>query len=220
MLSTETQSANRLRVSLMLANPGTLATVLYAISIHEFGEDIHSWEPETVFMEIEDAFGVQMPQGNHDKLMALLTAIDTDSFYKSWSAFEVICRTINTGEVFGSDELLVAEMAWGVTEVMLSDDTPNTFSGEIAAGVGVLLVDEGFSTPPTKLLFAKPPSQYRGSDTSSDSGKQQTLSSEHEAVVSTYLQEQSALLLKQIAALPWQTEELLVEIIQEMASIS
>jgi hypothetical protein len=218
MLSSELQGESRVRIASILSHPGTMATVLYAIVLKEFGEDVHSWEPETVFMEINDSFGIDMPESNHDKLMALLVAIDTNSFYGSWSGFEVICRTLNTGDVFGSDDLLVAEMAWGVTEVMINDDTPGVFSDEIASGVGRLLLDEGIVSPPPRLSFAKFPEQYLGSFTESDTGKQQTLSSEHEEVVRTYLQEQSALLLKQIASLPWHTEETLVDIIEGMSA--
>jgi hypothetical protein len=196
-----------------------MATILYAIAIKEFGEEaLHSWEPETISMEMNEAFG-DMPTANHDKLLALIASVESNVFYTSWSAFEIACRTINTGELYGSDELLVAEMAWGVAEVLLNDDTPSKFSDEVAAGVGKVLFDEGIMEAPPSLSFAKIPGQYEGSYTEGDLGKQQTLSGEHLAVVIEYVTEQSILLLKQICALPWHTEESMVEMVEQMASL-
>jgi hypothetical protein len=195
-----------------------MPTVLYAIALREFGEEIHSWEPETIAMEMSEAFG-EMPTENHDKLMALITAVESNAFYSSWSVFEIICRTINTGEPQGSDELLVAEMAWAVLEARLNDETPGTFSEEIAIGVGKLLSEEGITRAPPSLSFAKMPEQYQGSMTPSDMGKQETLSGEHLAVVTEYISEQSILLMRQVAALPWQTDETLAKIVDELAAV-
>lgn len=209
---------DRARVAAIMAHPSTLATVLYSLAVREFGEEVHSWEPETVALEINDTFHIEFPEENHNKLMALLTAIDADAFYKKWPAFELTCRAINSGTVYGGDDLLVAEMAWAVAEVQLNDDTPQEFSHEIAAGVGRLLASEGFVRPPPKLGFARIPERYHGSDTPGDLGQQSGISTEHENVVKEYLQEQAALLVKQISALPWHNEESLVKVIEEMTS--
>jgi hypothetical protein len=216
-MSSPIQGTARTVVARIVAHPGTMPSVLYAIALREFGEELHSWEPETITMEMQEAFG-QMPPENHDKLLAIISAIETNSFYSSWSVFEIICRTINTGEPYGSDELLVAEMAWAILEVQLCDETPGQFSEEIAAGVGKILADEGILTPPPSLSFARMPERYQGSDTPSDTGKQETLSGEHLAVVMNYIAEQSILLMKQISALPWQNDETLSEIVKMLAS--
>lgn len=195
-----------------------MATTLYAIALHEFdAEGLHEWEPETVAMEMNEAFGIQMPEASFNKLMALISAVSSDAFYQRWTSFEIICAGMSDGDASGNDELLVAEMAWGVIEAKLNDETPGEFSHEVAAGVGALLSNEGFTSPPPALAFASMPEMYQGSDTPSDTGRQEYLSSEHVAVVREFVQDQAALLVRQLQMLPWSTEESLIEALTQIA---
>jgi hypothetical protein len=111
-------------------------------------------------------------------------------------------------------------MAWAVIETKLNDDTPGTFSVDIASGVGALLVNEGFTTPPPSLAFAVMPEVYQGSDTASDTGRIEGISTQHAGVVAEFIQDQAALLVRQIHALPWHTEESLTEILSHLQTIS
>lgn len=220
MIAPDIQSRDRQILASMLSNEGTLATVLYCIAVHEFGSEVHDWEPETIHMEVEDSFGVSMPPVNHDKLMAIISAVSTDSFYKTWSAFELICRAISSGDILSGDDILVAEMSWGITEVLLCDDTPSEFSDEIKAGVGAVLADEGFVNPPAKLAFAKMPEIYIGSATPGDLGRRQSASTDHAAVVSEFMLEQSALLVRQLGALPWNGPEKMQQILADISGLN
>lgn len=207
---------HRQLLSQMLLHPGSMATTLYAIALREFGVELHEWEPETVYLEVNDAFKIEFPEYNFNKLMALLSAVSSDSFYKKWGAFDVISGSLSDGDPSGNDELLVSEMAWAVIEVGLVDDTPGTFSPDVAAGVGALLVNEGFVRPPKSLSFAEMPEVYRGSDSASDRGRLATLSTDHEGVVAEFIQDQAVLLIKQLSALPWHNEDSLTEIISQV----
>ncbi len=204
----------------MLVHQGTLATVLHAIAYKEFGEELYEWEPETVYLDVNDAFGIEIPEANFNKLMALISAISSDAFYKKWTSFEVICSSLSDGDPSGHDEILVAEMAWGVIEVGLNDSTPGEFSHDVAAAVGALLVNEGFTKAPGSLLFATLPEVYHGSDTGADLDREEGISTEHAAVVVTFIQEQAALLIRQISALPWHNEESVAEIIAEVTPLA
>lgn len=208
----------RERVMPILVNPYTMGTVLYAIAVRQYGEEVHDWEPETVFLELQDDFGVEIPAINHDKLMALLTAVSTNSFYENFAAFSLISHTLNNDEnpLDQSDPLLPAEMAWAVTEVQLVDDTPGKFGVDVAHAVGVFLQEDGFTSPPPKLSWAVIPSKYEGSSTSSDLGKERTISTEHAHVVEEYLRDQAATLIRQISALPWHDEHSLAEMIRDL----
>ncbi|MEX5502112.1 hypothetical protein, partial [Pseudomonas syringae] len=78
---------------------------------------------ETLDLEAEDTFGVKVPQQNLDKLEALIAAILSESFYTDWSAFTGVCLSpCGSPDPFDlNDPMIVAEMAWGVTEVLLND---------------------------------------------------------------------------------------------------
>lgn len=199
----EPQNSHRAVITQMLMHPGTMATILYSIAVREFGAEVHEWEPETVYMEIKDSFGIEMPEANFNKLMALICAVSSDAFYQKWGSFETICAALSDGDASGDDELLVGEMAWGVIEVKLNDDTPGEFSAEVAAGVGALLMNEGFTAPPPSLAFARKPDEYVGD---SDQTRKDAMSSEHEAVVQEFVRDQALLLSKQLSAVPWLTK--------------
>jgi hypothetical protein len=213
-------SEHRQIIAAMLVNPGSMATLLHAIIFKEFGEEMYNWEPETIYLDINDAFDIQIPEANFNKLMALVSALSSDAFYKKWSSFDIICGALSDGDPSGDDELLVAEMAWGIIEVGLNDETPSEFSHDIAAAVGALLVNEGFTSPPASLSFAAMPEVYHGSDSGGDLRREDSLSTEHAAVVTTFIQEQAALLVSQLSALPWHNEESLVEIISQVTPLA
>ena len=213
-------SEHRQFISAMLVHPGSMATLLHAIAYKEFGEELYEWEPETVYLDINDAFGIEMPESNFNKLMALISAVSSDAFYKKWSSFDVVCGALSDGDPSGHDELLVAEMAWGVIEVGLNDSTPSEFSHDVAAAVGALLVNEGFTKPLSSLSFASMPEVYHGSDSGGDLRREDEISTEHAGVVVTFIQEQAALLVSQLSALPWHNEESLAEIISQVTPLT
>ena len=149
----------------IMATPGTMATVSHAIALHFFGEEIYSWEPETLSMELADTLDAQIDEENLDKLHAIISAIVSNGFKKDWVAFTSICSTLNgENDVEDLAEMTVAEFAWGVIEVSLNDDDDDDlFSPDISSLVGVVLNEEGFSISPDFLSFANQPEKYMGS---------------------------------------------------------
>lgn len=206
------------RVKFIVQNPGTMATVLYVLALHYLGEEIHNWEPETVAMEFKDELNIDLPPGNHDKLLAVISAISNGGFYRDPMAFYAISQILSGGEdPFDLDDpLLPAEMAWAVAEIKLNDDDEPAFSADVAALVGVVLDEDGFTTPPEILKFAKMPYRYLGSTSESEMGKEQTLTTMHAQVVDDYVKEQALLLYKQLSGLPWQTTGQLSEIASQL----
>lgn len=211
-------SHERNRVVPILMNTSTLATVLYAIAIRYCGHEAHDWEPETIILELKDELGAEMPEVNHDKLLALMSAIGSNSFYVKPMAFLAVTRTLNGAidPVNMEDPLLPAEMAWATLEVKLNDDASQQFGPDVAALVGEILSEDGFVKPPKALAFAKIPEQYKGSSYPADLRKEEVADTEHAQLVEEYIQEQSVLLFRQISALPWHTEETLAALSAEL----
>ena len=211
-------SDERQKLAPIIRHPYTLATVLYASAYRLYGEELHDWDPETLSLELQDDFGEGVPEINLAKLHALITAVSTNSFYHHWGAFMAICKTLNNSEdpMDMDDPLIVAEMAWAVTEVRLADEKPHEWNHDVKTFVGKILEEEGFTKPPQALKFAKMPEVYHGSDYPADLHKQEEVTTEHARVVQEYLQEQAILLMRQLSALPWQTPESLEKMSREV----
>jgi len=203
----------------IMATPGTMATVSHAIALHFFGEEIYSWEPETLSMELADTLDVQIDEENLDKLHAVISAIVSNGFKKDWVAFTSICSTLNgENDVEDLAEMTVAEFAWGVIEVSLNDDDDDDlFSPDISSLVGVVLNEEGFSISPDFLSFANLPEKYMGSTSGAEQNKENHESSYQMELLNEYLRDQSLLLFKQIKMLPWISEEDLDSIVDSLS---
>ena len=206
-----------------LLNPESFATTLYLVALRRFGVAIHEWEPEMFDLEFRDEFEIDVPKVNQSKLLALTTAIATNAFYREFQTFGVVCELLSGGEENFADitpDLLPAEMAWGVTEVLLSDSTPEPVSSDVAAYVGVILSENGFTSPPKILDFAILPSQYIGSSAQYEINQGQILNTEHASVVDQFIVDQLTSLLLDIQKLPWVTPEVVASVQKELSSAS
>lgn len=139
--------------------PKTFATVLLTMFLDQYGKDGLSWTPANIVMQIEDDFGINMPQVNIDKLMASLMVIQSDSFFWSLPDFITICNVFSgsaaSAEVF--DPADAYECAWGITEAVLlyppeqDEKLAEKFSPEITAYVGEISKFSGLITLPDVL---------------------------------------------------------------------
>ena len=190
------------KIKEIVSHPGAMATTLHALAYRFFHEDIYSWEPEQLEMEFEDEFGVQLSPAGANKLHALISALVTDSFYNDWVVFGAVSTSLASedGEPDMSGQLSTAELAWGVTEVLLNDSHKHQWSPEVARFAGTIQAEDGLVKPIAVLKFADMPAVYHGSDLQRDTGG---VESEHKAVIEQFLEEQSVTLFKQLALLPW-----------------
>jgi hypothetical protein len=125
-----------------------------------FGTEALTWDPTTVTLEIEEEFGVDLPQLPLDKLLVGIQLLTTDRFYKSLPDFIAFCNVLN-GDTYRPDMWDPAdaeEVAWGITEALLiyppEDDDPEPFTDEIRAYIGAVLDREGLINPPDILRIA------------------------------------------------------------------
>lgn len=200
----------------IMSQPGTMATVLHAIALHFFDTAIYEWEPETLAMELHDKLDVDIDEENLDRLHALISAITSNGFHKDWVAFNAICSAL-CGENGPNDiaEMTVAEFVWGIIEVSLNDDESDEFCSDIASMVGTILDNEGFSTPPEELQFAKMP--YKYVDAEDEAVKDDAKTSYQMGLLEEYIRDQSLTLFKQINVLPWLTREDIHDITETLA---
>lgn len=141
-------------------SPQTFASVLLTVFLDRFGLEALEWEPATVALEIEEEFGVDLPQSVLDKLMVAINILTTDKFYRNLPDFIIFCNVLS-GDTYRPDMFDPAdsvEVAWGITEGLLisppDDDEQDPFSPEIRAYVGAVLDSEGIINPPDVLKIA------------------------------------------------------------------
>jgi hypothetical protein len=119
-----------------------------------------SWHPAVIAMEIEQRYNVTLPKVNLDKIMAGVSLLTTDLFFKNLDRFIKLANVL-AGDDFDPTEFEPAdalECAWAISEALIlvpaEDDDPDTFADEIRHYVAFVLRDEGFVTPPDVLRIA------------------------------------------------------------------
>lgn len=151
-------AANRATYQKVWAGEDTYATTLLTLFVDTYGTDGISWDPETIILEIYDDFGVQISQGNLDKLMTAITLISSDAFYKSLPDFVAFCNVLND-DLYDPetwDPADAADVAWGITEAALlaPPDEDEPFTDEIRSYIAAVLDAEGIMQPPDILRLA------------------------------------------------------------------
>lgn len=107
-----------------LETPQTLATVVHAILLDQYGEPVYDWDPATVALEARDDFQAEICAPAMDRWCAMQVVMGSDAFFKRLDAFLNVCNTLASGapafEVF--DPVTSEEAAWAVAEVAMNRD--------------------------------------------------------------------------------------------------
>jgi len=125
------------------------ATVLLAVLSRHFGSfDWFDWEPDVLYQEVLDDFGVKMPADIRDKIWALVSALTTDSFYRDPMFFNHVADALGGGptNMDHFSPASIEDMAWAVVEVGmndLDDQDEQDFTPEVQIYVGALLKQQG-----------------------------------------------------------------------------
>lgn len=138
-------------------NDEAYATTLLEIAASVFGPEMFQWDPETIRLELRDEFGVEPKEDCFNKLMAGITLVTTDFFYRSLPDFINLCNVLSNGAIDNRvwDPADALEVAWGITEALLiwppapSDENP--FAADILAYIGHVTRAEGIMVPPDVL---------------------------------------------------------------------
>lgn len=136
----------------------TFATTMLVMLTDKYGTEALEWQPQTLVMEIEQDYRVDLPKVNMDKLMAAIDVLTSDNFYQSLPDFINLCN-IFSGDSYDPrmwDPADSSEVAWGITEALIIEppDGEEPFSLEITAYIGAILDAEGIIQPPDVLKIA------------------------------------------------------------------
>lgn len=140
----------------VLNDPHVTATTVLTLAADVLGPKVLQWDPETVSMEMEAAFGV-VPRGTYNKLMAAIELVTTDVFYRNVDDFIRLCNTLYNGtfDPREFDPADAAELSWGITEALLiwppDHDDERPFADDILGYIGHAIREEGIMQPPDVL---------------------------------------------------------------------
>jgi hypothetical protein len=131
-----------------LLDPEVYGTAVLAIAINEFGTECLDWDPNALELELTTLCRNEIPDATMDRLMAAISILTTDDFFRDIYAFSALCNALNRGVISG-DMWIPADLddvLWAVTEVrmLLGEGYSDTnYSDNINKYVGILLQREG-----------------------------------------------------------------------------
>jgi hypothetical protein len=109
---------------LALETPQTLATVVHAIMLDQYGEAAYDWDPVTCAMEVAADFQAEICTQAMDRWCAMQVVMGSDAFFKRLDAFLSVCNTLASGSpsflIF--DPVTSEEAAWAIAEVSMNRD--------------------------------------------------------------------------------------------------
>jgi hypothetical protein len=136
------------------------ATVLITQLVDEYGTEALTWTPETIRHQIQEDFGVELSQATTDRLMAGISLLTNNFFYRRLSAFIPLCNALS-GSTVDPDTIDIAdpwECAWAMTEALLiaPPQTPadGQYAEEIRHYIGAVCREFGIVNPPDILQVA------------------------------------------------------------------
>jgi hypothetical protein len=197
------------------------------VLIEAYGTEAVAWAPETIMMELQDDFNVQLPKVNMDKLVVGISLLTSDDFYRRPSRFVQMCNVLAGSELSASfDRADATECAWGMTEAMLlappepDDDEP--FSNEIRAYVGQVLAEEGIHNPPDLLKIGVLPQQHAASGLDAEDPEmfaaQYGIRADRSAEIKEMLEDNVQEMLQQLATFSGSTKDELLKRMRQGAA--
>lgn len=132
----------------------TSSTVIHAIMLQTFGEEVYEWDPITCALEIKAEYGIDADTATLDRWCAMQIVMSTDAFFKRLDAFLGICNTLSEGVPFFQvfDPVTVEEAAWAITEVSLNRELL-PFSYPIRKYLKTILARDGYSEETWPSVF-------------------------------------------------------------------
>lgn len=138
----------------LLESTSTHAKVLFDVIKRELG-DFQSWEPESIWHELEHR-GYTLPDVNRSKLLAAITLKLVPSFYWDAHVYELTALAFNdvepNPEIY--NEAYPEHLAWSVLEAGLLVD-PREFMHEPIGYTAAVLHRAGFVVAPEELAFCQ-----------------------------------------------------------------
>ena len=193
----------------LIADNDVFASTLLVLMLDKFGEELLNgeegpWTPEMLRMEIQDYFEVAIPDDNLGKLVAAISVITTNNFFRSLPSFLFTIHGLLGDGIDWSyaEPIDLEDLAWAMMEALLLSppQEEDLFDSQIVAYCKTLIKREGLLAPPAVLTFAKEEEAY-GNITPCDENVMIEQADRTNAV-NDYIEEQMQRLLQEISSIP------------------
>ena len=140
----------------LLENEVSFATTLFFALKQLLGDMCIAWEPESIWLELEDR-GIDIPWINRDKFLAASSLAQSPAFYWDSNVFEKTTMSFNNVLSDSSilQEATPAQMAWSVFEAEKLGELDLDFDYEPRSYAAVCMHREGLQVAPEELAFAQ-----------------------------------------------------------------
>jgi len=130
--------------------------VLDMILLDRFGPEWLTWEPETVWSEIEAEFGVSPGVHARNKINALKTMHVVDTPWSEWEVFSVVCQALvdNIPDFKMLQKPSVSDVIRAVT--IMKKVKSQDFSEEVGRYIAACFLDDSVIFLPEPVEFAQP----------------------------------------------------------------
>lgn len=139
----------------LFANPETSATVLHALILNAYGDDVYGdpeegippMDPIELWASIDEDFRTRIHENNENKLNALVMAVSSDAFYFDPQVFVAVCMALYDGDLGDMvsgvmEDLTLPEILWGIYEVELNRDDQPEFAPSVARLIDAAIASE------------------------------------------------------------------------------
>ena len=125
---------------------------LNLLMLSEFGPEYLGWEPETCWHEVKETWGGTVSEINRNKIQAIRTAHVSDSPYRKWEIFDLVCAgLVGSPPRFDLIQKPSPHRAAFALDTLrqIKDKTP--FSNEVIKYCGAAMLDYGMVYGPGAL---------------------------------------------------------------------
>ena len=116
------EKLNRKAIQKALLDPETFATVLHAVCLIQYGEEIYDLASAELYLRLKEDFGVWPCEECENKLQAIMRATESEVFYEDLEVFRSIVHTLLDGdpEIDTLEDMTLTDIYWAVYEVELN----------------------------------------------------------------------------------------------------
>lgn len=140
----------------LFSHPEAHPYVLDLSLIKTFNLDWFSWEPETVFQEIQSTFNTSIADVNKNKIMATMTLHVIDTAWDHWEVFEGTIQALN-GVIPNPRYMNPCDIPFLLAGVdIINELRQEEFSDEVGRYIAACFLNEEVSYAPPPLDFAQP----------------------------------------------------------------
>lgn len=136
----------------------TLGTVLHAIALAMYPEDLYDIDPVELYYRFQNDIGTMLTIEGESRLQAIMTAVATDVFSHDVVAFGGICKALTRGDPglteMGMEDPTLVDVMWGMYEVFLNREEALDIGPKVQSYVDNIEASESDEAPVKYFQYA------------------------------------------------------------------